>query len=59
MHQTASHFQILCLANKQLCTLLLFKQDSFISNACTTPTEVKESRSCLKTWFIFYIPWAF
>lgn len=53
--QTAPHFQVLCLANKQLRTLLLFKQDSFISNACTTPIEVKESRSCLKTWFILLL----
>lgn len=44
----ASQLQVLCLANKQLHALLLFKQDSFISNACTTPIKVKESRTSLK-----------
>lgn len=58
-NQTASQFQVLCLANKQLRTLLLFKQDSFISNACTIPIKVKESRACLKTGFFFYFPSAF
>lgn len=47
--ETAAQFQVPCLANKQLRTLLLFKQDSFISSACTIPIKVKESRPCLKT----------